>query len=383
MKDLGIYIHFPFCSNICSYCDFVVDKNLNLIDKYIDTLIIEIENKSNSLQSLNDYQIKTIYFGGGTPSLMSESHLQRVLSSLKDNFNLNNVEEISLESNPNSIPIDKLNNIHNLGVNRLSIGVQTFIKRELGVLKRNHSPKKALSAINEALSIGFDSVNIDLIYSIPNQSEDDWKYNLNIIKDLEIDHISCYNLTYEENTPLYKKLIDGKINKNNEEFESDLYLYTSNYLEKLGFEHYEVSNYAKEDKRCKHNLSIWENNEYLGFGVGAHWKFNNIRYENTRNLKVYIESVNNNLNYQNIKELSSVELFEEYIILGLRSQGVGVDYLEKFLNKKFKLKENKILINLIENEFLQINNLNIKLTNKGYLFADSISYEIMKIINLI
>lgn len=383
MKDLGIYVHFPFCSNICSYCDFVVDKNLNLIDKYIDTLIIEIENTSNSLQSLNDYQIKTIYFGGGTPSLMSESHLQRVLSSLRDNFNLNNVEEISLESNPNSIPIDKLNKFHNLGVNRLSIGVQTFIKRELGVLKRNHSPKKALSAINEALSIGFDSVNIDLIYSIPNQSEDDWKYNLNIIKDLEIDHISCYNLTYEENTPLYKKLIDGKINKNNEEFESDLYLYTSNYLEKLGFEHYEVSNYAKEDKRCKHNLSIWENNEYLGFGVGAHWKFNNIRYENTRNLKVYIDSVNNNLNYQNIKELSSVELFEEYIILGLRSQGVGVDYLEKFSNKKFKLKENNILINLIENEFLQINNLNIKLTNKGYLFADSISYEIMKIINLI
>lgn len=383
MKELGIYIHFPFCSNICSYCDFVVDKNLNLIDKYIETLIIEIKNISNSLENLKNYQIKTIYFGGGTPSLMNEVHLKSIMDTLKDNFNLNYIEEISLESNPNSIPKDKLFNFNDLGVNRLSIGVQTFIKRELGILKRNHSPKKALNSINDALTIGFDSVNIDLIYSIPNQTEDDWKYNLNIINDLEIDHISCYNLTYEENTPLYKKLIDGKINKKNEEFESDLYLYTSNFLERLGFEHYEVSNYAKEGKRCKHNMSIWGNNEYLGFGVGAHWKFNNIRYENTRNLNEYIKGVNNNINYKNIKELSSIDIFEEYIILGLRSQGIEIKYLENFLNKEIKLNNNNIFNNLVENEFINFDNLNIKLTNKGYLFADSISYELMKIINLI
>lgn len=381
-NDIAVYLHFPFCKNICSYCDFVVNDKLNLIDNYIKYLIKDIEITSkNYLNKKN--KIKTIYFGGGTPSLMSPSQLEKIVNSLHKNLELSHLVEFSIESNPASIDYEKLKEYKDLGVNRISIGVQSFNKRELGILKRNHSPNVAINAINDAKKVGFNSVNLDLIFSVPNQTLENWMFNLEMAVKLETDHISCYNLTYEKNTPLYNKLISGKITKNDEEFDSNTYLITAEYLEKNGFNHYEVSNYSKKNMECLHNLMIWQNHDYLGFGLGSHWKINGIRYENTKNMKEYFQSIEKGEIAKNTTKLTTQNIIEEYIILGLRANGVNFKELYELYNINLNIEENPIINRLIKDGYVLLENLNLKLTNKGYLFADSITYEMLKIFKII
>ncbi len=382
-QEIGIYIHFPFCKRICSYCDFVVDDKLFLVDSYINHLILDIKNTSKKYFDSSKYKVKTIYFGGGTPSIMSPQQLSLIVEALHINFNLSDVVELSIESNPNSINYEKLLDYKSLGINRISIGVQSFIKRDLGLLKRSHSPNNAIQAIESAQRVNFNSINLDLIFSIPNQTEENWLFNLTSAANLGTDHISCYNLTYEKGTPLFNKLMTGEVIKHSDDFDSNVYLSTSEFLEKHNFLHYEVSNYAKKGKECIHNLMIWENKEYLGFGVGAHWKIDKIRYENTKDMKSYFESCKIGEINKNIRRLESKEIIEEYIILGLRSQGIDVDYLERILEMSLKLGENLIFNRLISEKYITFDKINIKLTNIGYLYADSISYELLKIFKLI
>jgi oxygen-independent coproporphyrinogen-3 oxidase len=379
-KPIGIYIHFPFCKNICSYCDFVVDKNLELIDTYIKSLLLDIENTTNNYYDYNHY-VKTIYIGGGTPSLLSVEQMEIILNKLNQKFDLSKVVEISMESNPASLSVDKMKGYKNLGINRLSIGVQSFNKKELGLLKRNHSPNLAKKSIIEAKEVGFNSVNFDLIFSVPNQTVSDWLYNLEESINLSPDHISCYSLTYEEGTPLHKKLILGKINNKNEDEDATTYLKTIDLLTKNGFTQYEVSNFAKKGQECQHNLGVWRNQEYMGFGVGAHWYINNYRYENTRELNKYISAIRENADVPKTQRLlSNKDKEEEYILLGLRAEGIDLNKINNLTLDFDKVLNNNIIKRMLVEKMIEIKNLNIKLTYKGYLIADTITYQLLKIL---
>lgn len=379
-KPIGIYIHFPFCKNICSYCDFVVDKNLDLIDNYIECLLLDIDITTDKYFDSIHY-VKTIYIGGGTPSLLSVKQMEVILNKLRSKFDLSDVVEISMESNPASLNYDKMLGYKKLGINRISIGVQSFNKRELGLLKRNHSPNLARKAILEAKEAGFDVVNFDLIFSVPNQSVSDWIFNLEEAIKLSPDHISCYSLTYEEGTPLHQKLILGKISKKNEEDDADSYLQTIEFLENNGFSQYEVSNFAKIGKECQHNLGVWRNEEYMGFGVGAHWYMDSNRYENTRKLGEYMSSIRNRGVVEKLeRNITQQDKYEEYILLGLRAEGINLTKLDINDKKINNLLNNNIINRMINENYITLKNLNIKLTNKGYLVADTITYQLLNLL---
>lgn len=379
-KPLGVYIHFPFCKNICSYCDFVVDKNLDQIEKYLNNLLTDIEITSDKYNDSNHY-VETVYIGGGTPSLLTPSQMSKILEKVDKKLNLSNVKEISMESNPASLDLNKMKEYNKLGINRISIGVQSFIKKELGLLKRNHSPNTAKKAILEAKEAGFDVVNFDMIFSLPNQKFSDWLYNLEEAIKLNPDHLSCYNLTYEEGTPLYNKIITGKLKKNDEDVDANIYIETINLLSNNGFNQYEVSNFSKQGKECLHNLGVWRNQEYLGFGVGAHWYINDVRYENTKSIQLYNHSVENkNEVLKTHKILKLEDKLEEFIILGLRAEGLNLEKLSEFNIDYSNIINNKIVKKLLDEKLISKHNLNIKLTNKGYMLADSITYELIKIV---
>ena len=359
MKELGIYIHFPFCKKICSYCDFVVDNNLLLVEPYLKVLREDIERTSKEYFDKSKYTISTIYFGGGTPSIMTPLQLESVVKSLYENFDLSELKEFSIESNPNSLSYDKMMDFKSFGINRISIGVQSFNKHDLGLLQRSHSPKGAIKAIEDAKKVGFSSINLDLIFSVPNQTKENWLSNLEIATSLETDHISCYNLTYEKGTPLYNKMLEGLVERHSDEFDSEEYLKTAEFLESKGFVHYEVSNYAKYGKECKHNLDIWENNDYLGFGVGAHWKYECIRYENTPSLPSYLNSFkDNSVINKKYRKLSEKEILEEYVMLGLRAKGINIIYLETSLKRNLELDKSQLLLKLISEDYLIYDKIN-------------------------
>lgn len=378
---IGVYLHFPYCKNICSYCDFVVDKNLDQIDSYVNALLLEIEITSKKYYDNYKYYISTVYIGGGTPSLLSPAQMSLIINKLNDCLDLSKVKEISMESNPGSLDLLKMKEYKAIGINRISIGVQSFIKKELGLLKRNHSPNNAIKAIKEAKEVGFDSVNFDLIFSLPNQNPSDWLSNLEKAVELNPDHLSCYNLTYEVGTPLYEKLKKGLITQNNEDSDSNIYLQTAEVLERYGYNHYEVSNYAKQGHECLHNLEIWRNGEYLGFGVGAHWYIEGVRYENSKLINKYISNIESGVEIERkVKTLVNNDIIEEYIILGLRAEGINLEYLRRKYNITSNILENIIVKKMLDEKYIEADKINIKLTNRGYLIADSITYQFIKLL---
>lgn len=378
---IGVYLHFPYCKNICSYCDFVVDKNLDQIERYLNALLIEIKLTSKKFYDNSKYTINTLYIGGGTPSLLSPSQMSLIINKLDECLDLSDLKELSMESNPGSLDLQKMKEYKSIGINRISIGVQSFIKKELGLLKRNHSPNNAIKSINEALEVGFNSVNFDLIFSLPNQNQNDWLSNLEKAVELNPDHLSCYNLTYEVGTPLYEKLKKGLITQNNEDTDSNIYLQTAELLESYGYIHYEVSNYAKIGHECLHNLEIWRNGEYLGFGVGAHWYIEGVRYENSKLINKYIDNIEKDKEIERkVKILEQNDILEEYIILGLRAEGINLIYLKEKYKISIIISENIIVRKMIEEKYIEIDKINIKLTNRGYLIADSITYQFIKLL---
>lgn len=378
---IGVYLHFPYCKNICSYCDFVVDKNLDQIERYLNALLIEIKLTSKKFYDNSKYTINTLYIGGGTPSLLSPSQISLIINKLDECLDLSDLKELSMESNPGSLDLQKMKEYKSIGINRISIGVQSFIKKELGLLKRNHSPNSAIKAINEAIEVGFNSVNFDLIFSLPNQNQNDWLSNLEKAVELNPDHLSCYNLTYEVGTPLYEKLKKGLITQNNEDTDSNIYIQTAELLESYGYNHYEVSNYAKKGHECLHNLEIWRNGEYLGFGVGAHWYIEGVRYENSKLINKYIDNIEKDKEIERkVKILKQNDFLEEYIILGLRAEGINLIYLNEKYKISINILENIIVRKMIEEKYIEIDKINIKLTNRGYLIADSITYQFIKLL---
>ena len=378
-KELGIYIHIPFCKQKCYYCDFVsyVDT-VERMNKYIEKLKEEIINEKNIYQ--NDYNVTTIYIGGGTPSILEKEHIKDILDILKEQLKNNKTKfqdiEITIEVNPGTAKEEKLKQYKESGINRLSIGLQSTNDNLLKEIGRIHNYQDFLITYNMAKKIGFENINIDLMIGLPNQTIKDLKNAIQEIKRLNPNHVSIYSLIVEEGTKI-EQLLDQKILElPDEDLERKMYWYVKNSLELLGYNHYEISNFAKPRKESKHNLNCWEQKEYIGLGLAAHSYINGIRYGNTNNLKEYIETTN----FQKIKNIEEEQTLEdrkkEYMLLGLRKiQGVSISkFKEKYIENPLYLFRNE-LKKLVDEELITIDLDTIKLTNKGLNLANIVWEE--------
>ena len=372
--SISIYIHYPFCKSKCPYCDFNSYCNLKIDEEeLIKAYLNEIEYYKDIIK---DKIIDTIYFGGGTPSLMSEKLLSNIMNKINSLYKINQNCEISLESNPNSINYEKLKSFKDIGINRLSIGVQSLIDEDLKFLGRIHNKNEAIEAINTAQKIFNDKYSIDLIYGRPNQNLNEWKEELNEAIKLSPFHISLYQLIIEKGTPFYR----NKIQTPNEDIATKLYEETHNILEKNNIFQYEISNYAKNGYECKHNLVYWNNGEWIGIGAGAHGRINiNQKRYSIQNLKKplnWLDKTLKNKNGISIKKLlSKQEIIEEYLIMGLRiKDGIKIKNLQKNIdcNNLYDILDKSNIEFLAKLNLINANDKNIKLTKNGFLLLNSI-----------
>lgn len=373
MRKTGIYIHIPFCKQKCYYCDFISFANKEqLQERYVKALKSEIENFTNQNE---DVEISTIYIGGGTPSYIDYKYIEEIL----DLFNKRNCEEVTIEVNPGTVNREKLQMYKNSGINRLSIGLQSSEDRLLKQIGRIHNFKDFLNTYNLAREIGFKNINVDLMIGLPNQNISNIKNSLEEVVRLEPEHISVYSLIIEENTKIAQMLDNGQIELPDENLERDMYWYVKDFLELHGYNHYEISNFAKKGYESKHNLDCWEQKEYVGFGLAAHSYVNNVRYSNIDNLEVYIKNCENgNFEINKIiqEKQDNFAQEQEYMLIGLRKiEGVSI---QSFKNKfgdnpifLFKYELNK----LVNEQLLEINSDTIKLTNKGLDLANLVWEE--------
>ena len=372
--SISIYIHYPFCRSKCPYCDFNSYCNLKIDEEeLIKAYLNEIEYYKDIIK---DKIIDTIYFGGGTPSLMSEKLLSNIINKINSLYEINKNCEISLESNPNSINYAKLKSFKDIGINRLSIGVQSLIDEDLKFLGRIHNKNEAIDAIKNAQKIFNDKYSIDLIYGRPNQNLKEWKNELNEAIQLSPFHISLYQLIIEKGTPFYR----NKVQTPNEDIATKLYEETNNILEKNNIFQYEISNYAKNGYECKHNLVYWNNGEWVGIGAGAHGRINiNQKRYSIQNLKKplnWLDKTLKNKNGISIKKLlSKQEIIEEYLIMGLRvKDGIKIENLQKNIdcNNFYDILDKSNIEFLAKLNLINANDKNIKLTKNGFLLLNSI-----------
>lgn len=379
LNELGIYIHIPFCKQKCYYCDFVSYSNkCSEVKEYIESLKKEIEEFDFS-----NYKVTSIYIGGGTPSYIDSIYIVEILSELKEKLKCNLIEfkdiEITIEVNPGTVDTKKLNDYKKSGINRLSIGLQSTKNDILKKIGRIHTYQEFLEIYKLAREIGFKNINIDLMIGIPGQKIGDLKNTLQDIIKLEPEHISVYSLIIEENTPIEKMLENGEIKLPDEDLERNMYWYVKNTLELNGYNHYEISNFAKLGKESRHNLNCWNQEEYIGFGVAAHSYLNGIRFSNTINVEEYIQHIENNRKEENIQIEESQSLEDkknEFMMLGFRKiQGVDIArFKEKFIdNPIFLYREN--LNKLVEEGLIEVDLNHIKLTNKGIDLANLVFEE--------
>lgn len=379
LNELGIYIHIPFCKQKCYYCDFVSYSNkCSEVKEYIESLKKEIEEFDFS-----NYKVTSIYIGGGTPSYIDSIYIVEILSELKEKLKCNLIEfkdiEITIEVNPGTVDKKKLNDYKKLGINRLSIGLQSTKNDILKKIGRIHTYQEFLEIYKLARETGFKNINIDLMIGIPGQKIGDLKNTLQDIIKLEPEHISVYSLIIEENTPIEKMLENGEIKLPDEDLERNMYWYVKNTLELNGYNHYEISNFAKLGKESRHNLNCWNQEEYIGFGVAAHSYLNGIRFSNTINVEEYIQHIENNRKEENIQIEESQSLEDkknEFMMLGFRKiQGVDIArFKEKFIdNPIFLYREN--LNKLVEEGLIEVDLNHIKLTNKGIDLANLVFEE--------
>lgn len=379
LNELGIYIHIPFCKQKCYYCDFVSYSNkCSEVKEYIESLKKEIEEFDFS-----NYKVTSIYIGGGTPSYIDSIYIVEILSELKEKLKCNLIEfkdiEITIEVNPGTVDTKKLNDYKKLGINRLSIGLQSTKNDILKKIGRIHTYQEFLEIYKLARETGFKNINIDLMIGIPGQKIGDLKNTLQDIIKLEPEHISVYSLIIEENTPIKKMLENGEIKLSDEDLERNMYWYVKNTLELNGYNHYEISNFAKLGKESRHNLNCWNQEEYIGFGVAAHSYLNGIRFSNTINVEEYIQHIENNRKEENIQIEESQSLEDkknEFMMLGFRKiQGVDIArFKEKFIdNPIFLYREN--LNKLVEEGLIEVDLNHIKLTNKGIDLANLVFEE--------
>ncbi len=371
MKETSIYIHIPFCDHKCIYCDFYSIINYENTFNYLDAIKKEIEYFSKLYK--DERKIISIFFGGGTPSLMDVEYINEILISVKNNFNVLSDAEITLETNPGTVEKSKLEKFLSIGINRLSVGIQSFDNVDLKFLTRIHNSETAIQTIKDAADIGFENISLDLIFNLPNQTKKKWIRNLEIATSLPIKHISTYSLILERGTILNKLVLESKVKIQNEEHDADLYETTIDFLTRNNFHQYEVSNFATENYECIHNNSYWHYKDYFGFGTSAHSFVNGKRWWNYSSTKFYIESVIKKYNAIIGEEtLSKEEMLNEYIMLAFRSSGLNVIELEKMFGSNWLNQNKNIIENLVSQNLITKLNEKFILSPKGYSLCDEI-----------
>lgn len=371
MKETAIYLHIPFCDHKCIYCDFYSIVSYDNIQSYLNSLKKEINYYAEKFS--NNREIISIFFGGGTPSFMEHEYIEEIIKEIKFSFPVKPNAELTLETNPGTVSINKLEKFLNAGINRISIGIQSFDENELKFLTRIHDSKTAKQTVYDAKRVGFDNISADLIFNLPKQTKQIWKSNLEQLIELPIKHVSAYSLILEPGTILNKMVIDGKVTLQDDDYDAELYETTIEFLTNHGFEQYEVSNFALEGYECIHNNAYWRYKDYLGFGTSAHSFVDGVRWWNYSGLNFYLSSVEKKGNAVIGTEiLTEEQKLSEYIMLALRSKGVDLEDFKKKFKVDFFDKYRNPFQTLLKNNFIKVNKNLITLTPKGYAICDEI-----------
>lgn len=377
MSEFGIYVHIPFCKSKCYYCDFISYSSKECVwDKYINALVKEIEYNSNKLKEKN---ITTIYIGGGTPSIINSENIIKIIKVIKENYNVINDCEITIEVNPGTVTKEKLIDYKNVGINRLSIGLQSTKDNLLKEIGRIHNYEQFKETYNMAKECGFNNINVDLMLALPNQTLKDIDESVEEIIKLNPKHISVYSLILEEGTKLYDMVERKEVELIDDDLERNMYWSVKKKLEEAEYIHYEISNFSKKGYESKHNLNCWKQEEYIGFGVAAHSYMDKKRFYNIIDVEEYIK----NIEEENFEKNSFVEevqkeddIKKEYMMIGLRKiDGVSIqEFKNKFIENPLYVF-NKELAKLVEEELVEVDLDRIKLTKKGLDFANIVWEE--------
>ena len=367
-KPTSAYVHIPFCTQICYYCDFskVFIKN-QPVDSYLEHLLEEF-------QSYDIQKLRTLYIGGGTPTALSASQLEVLLKGLTKNLDLSVLEELTIEANPGDLDADKIAVLKNSAVNRVSLGVQTFDDKMLKKIGRSHLEKDIYENIDRLKLAGFDNISIDLIYALPGQTMEQVKDNVAKAIGLDIPHMSLYSLILENHTVFMNRMRRGKLPLPKEELEAEMFEYIIAELEKSGFEHYEISNFSKPGFESRHNLMYWDNAEYYGIGAGASGYVNGVRYKNHGPIRHYLSAVEEGNARITEEHLSQKEQMEEEMFLGLRKKsGVSMVRFEEKFGRSFDGIYGEIVRDLVQQGLMQLDGDRVRMTKRGLFLGDTVA----------
>ena len=367
-KPTSAYVHIPFCTQICYYCDFskVFIKN-QPVDSYLEHLLEEF-------QSYDIQKLSTLYIGGGTPTALSAPQLEVLLDGLTKNLDLSALEELTIEANPGDLDADKIAVLKNSAVNRVSLGVQTFDDKMLKKIGRSHLEKDIYENIDRLKLAGFDNISIDLIYALPGQTMEQVKENVAKAIGLDIPHMSLYSLILENHTVFMNRMRRGKLPLPKEELEAEMFEYIIAELERAGFEHYEISNFSKPSFESRHNLMYWDNAEYYGIGAGASGYVNGIRYKNHGPIRHYLSAVEEGNARITEEHLSQKEQMEEEMFLGLRKKsGVSMVRFEEKFGRSFDGLYGEIVKDLVQQGLMQIEGDRVRMTKRGLFLGDTVA----------
>ena len=375
MTKAGIYIHIPFCKTKCMYCDFysITDREKDA-DGFVSALCNEISHSS-----LDEYPwiFDTLFIGGGTPSLLNGNQLEFILTTLSKKVSFSYLIEKTIEINPGEASLEKLTDFYSLGINRVCMGVQSLDKKLLAFLTRSHSVKKVFETFDHIRTAGFENINCDIIYGIPGQTLDIWKRDMNRIIKLNPGHISAYSLTVEKGTELFQMVNSNEVTMPSNSESADWFTLTRSFLSNHQYIPYEISNFSKPEKECRHNLHYWNIDPYIGFGPSAHSFDGNRRWNNTRSLDQYMKKIDEKLSpISKSEKLTLIQKVNEKIGFGLRlNAGINLDKFSKIhknqFNQNVKLHQNKW------NDYIKRDRKKIKLRERGFPFADAIAVDLM------
>lgn len=370
----GLYIHIPYCKTRCIYCDFYKETDESTMERFTKSLCLEFILRKDEA----DEPIKTIYFGGGTPTRLHATHFEDIFSHIYSNYNVLPDAEITIEANPDDLNDEYITLIKQLPVNRISIGIQSFDDKELKFLSRRHSAQEAVDAVKRCQQDGFDNISIDLIYGLPNQTLSVWESNIQKAINLGIQHISAYHLIYEENTKLYTLLERGRVTPVADDISIEMFSMLISKLKDSGFEQYEISNFAKNGQYSKHNTSYWLDHKYIGFGPSAHSYNGEKRSWNISSIGKYMLAIENNELLQESEVLSEYEKYNEFILTKLRMmKGMNLNDLRSHFGDKLYDYCMQIAKKYIDEQLLIVEGDMLRLTQKGIFISDGIMSSLM------
>jgi oxygen-independent coproporphyrinogen-3 oxidase len=371
----GIYIHIPFCKTKCHYCDFYKSTDFGARTDFLSALKKEMILRKHEV---NDELIESIYFGGGTPSVLKLDETASILQLIFSIYHVQKDAEITLEANPDDLTGLFVQALAGTRINRLSIGIQSFNDRDLKAMNRRHNAVQALDCVKNAYDAGFHNLSIDLIYGLPNQSLKDWEKNIDLAIKLNVNHISAYHLTYHEGTVFYDYLKSGKIREIPDELSFAQFSLLKHRLEEVGYEHYEISNFARNGQYSRHNRSYWERKSYIGFGPSAHSFNQRTRRWNVSSLKEYLQAVERGTTFWEDEVLSSQDQYNDYMITSLRTRwGISSEYLDSAFDLRYSQYFKKEARSFVESGHLLCHGQTYTLSEEGLFISDKIMERLL------